>query len=392
MKPLEGIRVLTFELFGAGPYGSMFLADLGAEVIKIENAATGGDAARHVGPHMLEGGDSQYFQTWNMNKRSVTLDIKTAEGRAAFERLVPTADAVVNNLRGDQPGKLRIDYPSLKHLNPRIVCLHISAYGRDNGRRSWPGYDFLMQAEAGLMSLTGEPDGPPSRVGVSMVDYMTGATGTVGLLACIIRARQTGIGCDVDASLFDVALHQLGYSAVWYLNEKDVSRRQPRSAHLSIAPVQTFPTADGWIFIMCMTDKFWENLVDALGRPDLKTDARFSSQDLRRRNRGLLTDALDGELRKRPTKDWLEILSGLLPVAPVFDMDEALDAPFVREVGMVRTVPHAARSEFRVLANPLKIDGQRPAQVASHALGADNEAVLGTPQPPAPRRRDQVPS
>jgi crotonobetainyl-CoA:carnitine CoA-transferase CaiB-like acyl-CoA transferase len=121
------------------------------------------------------------------------------------------------------------------------------------------------------MSLTGEPDGPPSRVGVSMVDYLTGATGTVGLLACIIRARQTGIGCDVDASLFDVALHQLGYSAVWYLNEKDASRRQPRSAHLSIAPVQTFPTADGWIFIMCMTDKFWRTC-RALARPDLKTD------------------------------------------------------------------------------------------------------------------------
>jgi crotonobetainyl-CoA:carnitine CoA-transferase CaiB-like acyl-CoA transferase len=131
MKPLEGIRILTFEQFGAGPYASMLLADLGAEVIKVENPA-GGDAARQVGPHTLANGDSQYFQTWNMNKKSVALDLKTADGCADFERLVATADAVMNNLRGDQPEKLGLDYASLRHLNPRIVCLHISAYGRDN--------------------------------------------------------------------------------------------------------------------------------------------------------------------------------------------------------------------------------------------------------------------
>ncbi len=272
MKPLEGVRILTFEQFGAGPYASMLLADLGAEVIKVENAATGGDAARHVGPHMLANGDSQYFQTWNMNKKSVALDIKTAEGRAGFEQLVKSADAVMNNLRGDQPEKLRLDYASLKHINPKIVCLHISAYGRDNERKAWPGYDFLMQAEAGVMGLTGEPDGPPTRVGASMVDFMTGATGATGLLACILRAQKTGAGCDVDTCLFDVAMHQLSYAAVWYLNERDAARRQPRSAHLSVAPVQTFPTADGWIFIMCMTDKFWVNFVHALGRPDLKVE------------------------------------------------------------------------------------------------------------------------
>jgi crotonobetainyl-CoA:carnitine CoA-transferase CaiB-like acyl-CoA transferase len=377
MKPLEGMRVLTFEQFGAGPYGSMFLADLGAEVIKIENAATGGDPSRHVGPHMVGDEDSQYFQTWNMNKRSVALDIKSAQGRADFERLVRTADAVMNNLRGDQPEKLRLDYASLKDLNPKIVCLHISAYGRDNERKSWPGYDFLMQAEAGLMGLTGEADGPPSRIGPSMIDYMTGMTGVVGLLGCIMRARQTGLGCDVDASLFDVALHQLGYSAIWYLNEKDVARRQPRSAHLSVAPVQTFPTADGWIYLMCMTDKFWESLADAVGRPDLKSDARFCSQALRRHNREALTQALDEELRRRPTQEWLDIFSGVLPVAPVLEMDQALDAPFVDAIGMVRTVPHPRKADFRVLANPLKIDGQRPDQVASPALGAGNKVLLG---------------
>jgi len=378
MKPLEGIRILTFEQFGAGPYASMLLADLGAEVIKIENATTGGDAARHVGPHMLANGDSQYFQTWNMNKKSVALDIKTTEGRADFMHLVKTADAVMNNLRGDQPEKLGLHYASLKHANPRIVCLHISAYGRDNERKAWPGYDFLMQAEAGVMGLTGEPGGPPTRVGASMVDFMTGATGATGLLACILRAHKTGAGCDVDTCLFDVAMHQLSYAAVWYLNEHDASRRQPRSAHLSVAPVQTFPTADGWIFIMCMTDKFWSNLVHALGRPDLKTEARFATQALRRKNRQALTDVLDAELRTRPTREWIRTFSGLLPVAPVYEMDEALDADFPVRTGMIRNVPTEGRPDFRVLGNPIKVDGQRPEQVAAPALGVDNDALIGS--------------
>jgi crotonobetainyl-CoA:carnitine CoA-transferase CaiB-like acyl-CoA transferase len=381
MKPLEGVRVLTFEQFGAGPYASMLLADLGAEVIKVENAATGGDAARHVGPHMLANGDSQYFQTWNMNKKSVALDIKTAEGRAGFEQLVNSADAVMNNLRGDQPEKLRLDYASLRHINPKIVCLHISAYGRDNERKAWPGYDFLMQAEAGVMGLTGEPDGPPTRVGASMVDFMTGATGATGLLACILRAQKTGAGCDVDTCLFDVAMHQLSYAAVWYLNAGEASRRQPRSAHLAVAPVQTFPTSDGWIFIMCMTDKFWNNFVQALGRGDLKAEPRFATSALRRQNRDALTDILDAELRQRPTREWIEAFAGLLPVAPVFEMDEALNADFPRATGMIRNVPTSGRADFRVLGNPIKIDGQRPEQAAAPVLGADNDALLGSARP-----------
>jgi crotonobetainyl-CoA:carnitine CoA-transferase CaiB-like acyl-CoA transferase len=391
MKPLAGIRVLTLEQFGAGPYGSMLLADLGADVIKVENAATGGDAARHVGPHMLASGDSQYFQTWNMNKKSVTLDLKTPEGRAGFERLVATADAVMNNLRGDQPEKLGLDYASLRHLNARIVCLHISAYGRDNERKSWPGYDFLMQAEAGVMGLTGEPDGPPTRVGASMFDFMAGATGATGLLACILRAQKTGIGCDVDTCLFDVAMHQLSYAAIWYLNERQACRRQPRSAHLSVAPVQTFPTADGWIFVMCMTDKFWSNLLGALGRPDLEAEPRFATQALRRENRDALTGILDGDFRRRPTREWIDALAGLLPVAPVLEMDEALDAEFPRRTGMVRNVPTADRPDFRVLGNPLKIDGRRPEQRAAPALGADNDALLGASRPARTRAMTREP-
>jgi crotonobetainyl-CoA:carnitine CoA-transferase CaiB-like acyl-CoA transferase len=378
------MRVVSIEQFGAAPYGTMLLAELGAEVIKIENAETGGDPARHVGPHMLGPADSQYFQAWNLGKRSVTLDIKSSEGRRQLEALVRTADAVVNNLRGNLPGRLGLDYPALKRVNPAVVCLHISAYGRDNERAAWPGYDYLMQAEVGLMSLTGEPDGPPARVGASLVDTMTGMTGMIGLLSAVLRARQTGIGCDVDTCLFDVAMHQLSYPAMWYLNEGDASRRLSRSSHLSLVPVQTFPTADGWIFVMCMTEKFWRAFCDGIGRPDLPEDPRFASFAARHDNREALTAVLDAELRKAPTGHWLKVLGGQLPVAPVYDLPEALDSSFVRANGLVRSVPHPAKPEMKVLANPLKFNGVRPEQSACAPLGADNAALLQQEEPATP--------
>jgi crotonobetainyl-CoA:carnitine CoA-transferase CaiB-like acyl-CoA transferase len=371
------MRVLTLEQFGAGPYGSMFLADLGAEVIKVENAATRGDAGRHVGPYLLGENDSQYFQTWGSNKKSVTLDLKADDGREAFRRLAASAEAIVNNLRGDQPEKLGLDYKSLKSVNPAIVCLHISAYGRDNARKSWPGYDFLMQAETGLMSLTGEPDGPPSRFGASMIDFMTGMTGIVGLLSCVMRARATGQGCDVDTCLFDVALHQLSYPAVWYLNGGDMPTRLARSSHQSLTPVQTVRTKDGWIYVMCMMDKFWEELARRIGRAELIEDVRFASAAARLANRPALTAELDAAMSQRTTAEWLEILSGAAPVAPVYDVTQAFANPFLESTGMVQTMPHPARPDFKMLANPLKIDGERPKQKVCSPLGADNPAILG---------------
>jgi crotonobetainyl-CoA:carnitine CoA-transferase CaiB-like acyl-CoA transferase len=376
MSPLSGIRILTVEQFGAGPYGSMFLADLGAEVVKIENARTGGDPSRYVGPHLLGKADSLYFQAWHMNKKSVTLDLKSEAGQRDLKQLAAGADAVMNNQRGDQPAELGLDYASLRSVNPRIVCLHISAYGRDNARAAWPGYDFLMQAEAGLMSMTGEADGPPSRIGPSMIDYMTGMTGVMALVSCLLRASQTGEGCDVDTCLFDVALHQLCYAGTWHLNAGDNPTRQPRSAHLSVVPVQTFPTQDGWLFVMCMTDKFWESLTGALGRSDLNTDPRFASQAARRQNRDALTVILDAEFQRQSTAHWLEKLTGLLPVAPVYDVPHALANPFVHEQQLIRTLQHPAQRNLRVLANPIKVNGQRLPQTLGSALGADNAKYL----------------
>ena len=349
MEPLEGVRILAVEHVGAAPYGTMFLASLGADVLRIEH----GDPARRTG-YMLAEGDSQYFQTFNLNKRSVWLDLK--KQREEFHRLVKEADAVMNNLRGDQPAKLGIDYASLAQVNPRIVCAHLSAYGRDNERAAWPGYDFLMQAECGLMSLTGEPDGPPARYGTSIIDCMSGMTAAAGLLACLLKAKKTGKGCDVDTSLYEVALHQLNYAGTWYLNQGDVSTRQPRGAHLALTPVQTFPTADGWIFIMCMADHFWAALA-----AELKVnDERFSSAEGRLTHRAALTEILDGAFRRHSTAHWLKTMRGKVPIAPVNDVAQALENPFAKSIGMVQDAPHPARPDFRVLATPVRVDGKRP--------------------------------
>ena len=245
--PLQGIRILAIESYGAGPYASMHLADLGAEVIKIENPArpgvAAGDSARQSGPFFLGENDSQFFQTFNRNKRSVVLDLRKPTGYAAFLKLVAKADAVMNNLRGDQPGKLRITYDDLKGVNPRIVCGHLSGYGRTGPRASWPAYDYLAQAEAGYLDLTGEPGSLPTRMGLSIIDYMSGVTAGYAVTAALLGAARSGQGCDIDVTLYDVAMHQLTYPATWYLNEGYVAERRPRSGHPSVVPSEMFPTA-----------------------------------------------------------------------------------------------------------------------------------------------------
>jgi crotonobetainyl-CoA:carnitine CoA-transferase CaiB-like acyl-CoA transferase len=240
-----------------------------------------------------------------------------------------------------------------------------------------------MQAEAGLMALTGEPDGPPQRFGASMIDFLTGMTGVTGLLSCLLRAQKVGKGGDVDVSLYDVAVHQLSYPGTWFINGGPPSSRLPRSAHLAITPVQTVRTRDGWIYLMCMKEKFWHALAERIGHPEYVGDPRFATPDARRANRAELTHVLDAAMNERTTAEWLEILSGVLPAAPIYDMAEALNNPFLGATGMVRKVPHPANPDFRMLANPLKIDGQRLEQKVCSPLGADNEALLGDTQPRA---------
>ncbi|MCY4341953.1 MAG: CoA transferase [Gammaproteobacteria bacterium] len=374
MSPLSGVRVLSVEHYGAGPYGTQLLADLGAEVVKVENGASGGDYSRSVGPYLLGEGDSQFHQTFSRGKKSVNLDLKSAAGRARFERLIADADAVANNLRGDQPEKLRIRYADLAAIKPAIVCAHLSAYGRGNARAAWPGYDYLMQAECGFLSLTGEPDGPPARFGLSMVDFMTGSLMALSLVSAVLRARQTGQGCDVDLSLYDTALHQLSYPAVWYLNEGLRTQRLPRSSHPSIVPSQLFRTQDGWLFVMCQTPKFWTLFCDALQRPDLLNDERFVDPPARMAHREALQKEIEQTLEAAPSAHWMALLAGLVPVAPVNDIAGALDNPFAEEVGMLNQVEHPQREVgLRMLSSPIQIDGKRPPDRRAPLLGEHDD-------------------
>ncbi|HEV2567419.1 MAG TPA: CoA transferase [Sphingomonas sp.] len=373
--PLSGYRILSAEQYGAGPYGTMFLAQLGAEVIKIEPPGVG-DTARAVGPHFLRPGESVYFQTFNLNKRSITLDLTKAEGQQVLHRLAADAHAVVNNLRGDIPDRLGLTYAGLSVSNPAIVCAHLSAYGRDNERARWPGYDYLMQAEAGYLSLTGDPDAEPTRMGLSMVDFITGTIMTIGLLSALIEAKDCGRGRDVDIDLLSAALHQLSYPAMWYMNEGDVTGRTPRSAHPSVTPSQMFRTGDGWMFVMAQLPKFWTILCDRIGRPDLATDPRFATPADRLANRAALTVLLDEIFLARPTRHWLDLLKGHVPVAPVFDVAQAIDNPYLAATRMLGTVAHPDRADLRVLNNPIRLDGQRLPNRAAPLLGADTDQVL----------------
>ncbi len=376
-RPLDGVTVLAVEQYGAGPFGSMLLADLGAEVIKIENPGEGGDVGRAVGPFYFGPGDSHFHQAFNRGKRSLALNLKHPEGMRILRALVVEADAVMDNLRGDQPDKLGLTYEALKDANPRIVCAHLSAYGRTGSRKSWPGYDYLMQAEAGYLSLTGEPDGPPSRFGVSVVDMMTGLMTSFALVSGILGARATGRGMDVDVSLFDTALHNLSYLAAWYLNDGHVQGREKRGSHPSITPSQLYRTRDGWIFLMCNKEKFWPILAEAVGHPEWATDPRFASFKSRLEHRDQITALLDAALSARDTADWLARFGGSVPAAPVLDVGQALDNPFAREQEAVADFARVESGErVRMLTGPVRVNGVRPVTHAAPALGADTDDIL----------------
>ena len=378
--PLKGIRIIAAEQYGAGPFATMYLSDMGAEVIKIEPPATGkgpaGDSSRQSGPYFLGENDSQFFQTFNLGKKSLTLDLRKPEGQAVLHRLVAGADAVLNNLRGDQPAKLGLTHAALAKVKPSIVCAHLSGYGREGERANWPAYDYLMQAEAGFLSLTGEPDGAPTRMGLSIVDYLTGITTAFALTAALLGAARTGRGRDVDVTLYDVAMHQLTYPATWYLNESVETTRRPRSGHPSVVPCETFPTSDGRIFIMCILPKFWEKLCELTGLPELVEDPRFRSNKNRYDNREALIALLDAALSTRSTGEWMARFSGQLPAAPVLGMGAALDNPYFRATGGVQSVDHAARDGLQVLSNPIRLDGRRAEARSGPGLGQHTDEIL----------------
>lgn len=373
--PLADTRILALTQLGAGPYAMTMLGDLGAEIIKIEDPTIGGDEARTVPPYAADG-DSPYFQSLNRNAKSLTLNLRTAQGRDVFHRLVRVADAVYANPRGDLPAKLGLDYASLKAVNPRIVCCALSGFGKTGPRAADPGYDFLMQALAGFMSVSGDPGAPPTRCGVSVVDFSGGLTSAVGLLIGLLRARRTGVGCDVDVSLLDTAISMLNYLAVWNLNKGYRLERQPDSAHQTLVPSQTFPSRDGNIVIMCMKEKFWQRLADRIGMPHLKEDARFRTFQDRLTHRHELIALLKDVLRTKTTDEWLAVLRGHVPCAPVYDVEQALRDEQVLARDMVVTVEHPRFGTLRQVGCPIKIDDLRPRYGPASPLGADTEELL----------------
>lgn len=373
--PLEGVRIVSVEQYGAGPFGTLFLADLGAEVIKIEDPATGGDVSRYIPPRQ-QGTDSLFHEAFNRGKRSLLLDLKNAAGRGAFERLVASADAVFSNLRGDQAERLGLTYERLGPLNPRVVCVALTGYGRRGAQATLPAYDALIQAEAGWAAITGEPDGPPEKSGLSLADYVAGLLGALGLVAGILDARRTGRGGDVETNLYDAALAMLSYRATWYLSAGVVTDRRPLSAHPSVVPFQFFATADGYVAVACPKEKFFAVLAEALGLPELATDPRFATFAARDRHRDELLPILSERFAARTTAEWMERLRERVPVAPVRGMGEVLDEAELAGRAMLGAYEHEVLGTVRSLASPIRFAGYEPAYRAAPALGADAGDIL----------------
>ena len=254
--PLDGIRILTLEEYGVGPFASQLFVDLGADVIKIENPARGGDSSRHVPPHMV-GNDSLFFEALNRGKRSILLDLKSTSDRKTFEHLVKLSHGVLNNLRSTTAASLGLRYGELRSINPKIVCCSASGWGCSGHRAADPAYDYLVQAYAGNMAVTGEPDGPPTRSAVPWADTSAGFAAAFGLLSGIWSAQTTGEGRDVDVSMVDVAMSEWMYMATWYLSAGTTQLRQPMSQHPSVVPSQLFESSDGHVVLMAQTESFW---------------------------------------------------------------------------------------------------------------------------------------
>lgn len=375
-RPLEDIRVIAVEQYGAGPFGSLQLADLGAEVIKIEDARSGGDVGRYVPPYQEED-ESLFFEAFNRNKQSLVLDLSTRTGRKVLHDLVRVSDAVYSNLRGDVPEKLGIRYLDLKHLNPRIVCCALTGYGMNGPRQAQPAYDYLIQGLAGWMALTGEPESPPTKSGLSLVDYCGGYVAALSLLAAVHAARRDGQGMDCDVSLFDVALSLLTYPATWHLSRDFQPARSRLSAHPSLVPFQNFETADGWIVVACPKEKFWSRLAAAIGDPELAADARFHDFAARRANAGVLLPRLAARFRTQTTAHWLGVLSAAdVPCAPVNDVAHALTDPQVEARGLVLETNHPRFGTVRHVASAARVGSSRPPTRRAPRRNEDAARVL----------------
>jgi crotonobetainyl-CoA:carnitine CoA-transferase CaiB-like acyl-CoA transferase len=354
----------------------MLLADLGAQVIKIEDPSSGGDVGRLV-PHFVRGSDILFFVALNRNKSSMTIDLDSDAGARLFRALAAQSDAIYSNLRGDVPARLGLTYDQLKDVNPALVCCSLSAFGQDSSMAKEPGYDYVLQGLAGWMSMTGEPDGPPTKSGLSLVDFSSGMAAALALVAGIHAARRDGQGMDCDVALYDVALSMLNYIGTWHLTAGYEPRRTSQSSHPTLIPFQNFQTADGWIVLGCAKEKFWRRLCGVLERMDLSDDPRFADFAARAENQAELIKILSKAVRTDTTDNWLTRLRAVgVPCAPILTVPEALAHPMARERKMIASYPHPAWGMVHAIASPIKVGSHDVPRRPAPGRGAQNESTL----------------
>lgn len=369
--PLKGLRILEATHMLAGPYCGMLLADLGAEVIKIESP-DGGDIGRRIGPHML-GDQNLYFASLNRNKQSVRIDLATPQGQERLGKLAASAHGLVTNMRPAAIRKLGLTYDALKVHNPKIACLALTGFGLDGPYAERPAYDYIIQALTGAMALAGDPDGPPVKAGYSVVDNSSGIMGALGLLAKI----HEGAGGQIDVSLYDTMMSQLNYLAVAYLNAGEKPKRHPSGGHPYIVPAQIFATSDGHLALFITHDDFWRRFSAEVGREDWIVDPDFATMAARSANRERVVAGVGEIIAARPTAEWMARLAPLgLVVAGVETLEQALESELCAWRKMVVSVS-TPNGPLRSVGAAIKIVGEEPVFRAPPALGEHDRVFFG---------------
>ena len=380
---LSHIRVLDLSRILAGPWAGQLLADLGAEVIKIEQPGKGDDT-RGWGPPYLKdevGGDTAeaaYFLSANRGKRSVTIDIASAEGQRLVRELAARSDILLENFKVGGLKKYGLDYESLRTVHPGLIYCSITGFGQSGPYAARPGYDFMIQAMGGLMSITGDPEGEPQKVGVALADVMTGLYATIGVLAALAHRERTGEGQHIDLALLDVQVATLANQAMNYL-ASGVAPRRLGNAHPNIVPYQVFATADGHIIVAVGNDSQFARFAMLLGHPEWAADARYATNRARVANRAELVPLLEQGMRTRGSDDWLAALEAAnIPCGPINTLDRVFADPQVRHRGMQLELHHPVAGSVPQVANPIRYSATPIAyDQPPPTLGEDTDAVLG---------------
>jgi formyl-CoA transferase len=351
MQPLNKIRVLDLSRVLAGPYCTMVLGDLGADVIKVE--APEGDETRGWGPPFAAG-ESAYYLCVNRNKRSIVVDFKTGEGRRIMHELLKRSDVLVENFRPGTLARYSLDFESASTINPRLIYCSITGFGQTGPLRDKPGYDFMIQAMGGLMSITGEPDGEPIKVGVAVADLFAGQNAVIAILAALQARGETGKGQYLDLSLFDSQVGMLANVASHYLVSGNLPKRYG-NAHANIVPYQSFPASDAWFVVAVGNDKQFEKLCGVIGKSKLVSDERFRLNSERVKNREKLISILKPIFLTRTAGEWLSLLENArIPCGPINTLDKIFSMPQVEAREMLVHMEHAEIGDLRVVGSPLK--------------------------------------